>query len=352
MKMIRNLDNNTSLNLRVSHNKEIASNSLLNRNAAQAFFASSSSLNSRASLLINDSINSTNSLMSKGWASAVKNAASVDAPTSYLNDRSDLTNKISDQSKRVAYHSPARLLIADDNPLIRVSLANLLNKWGINFSLCNDGLQAWNKLQEESFDMLIIDLQMPNMNGYEVIQQLRSSKKNTNSTIPIVVISETDNTTMADQIKQIEVDVHILKPFKPGALFNAITSLKCIPTYQKVRFFSDHLDSSTLEQLYGNDQEHIKIIFSLFLKSTPEILLEMKTALKDENISDLERLLHKLKPSFTMVGLTKMTVYTQEFETKIKQLKTVALLEAAFEKYEQKVEQAIDLITIEQQKTA
>ena len=268
----------------------------------------------------------------------------------YTSTNYGLVSKMKDQGQNEVYHSPARLLIADDNPLIRVSLANLLKKWGIHFNLCEDGLQAWNKLQEEAFDMLIIDLQMPNMDGYEVIQQLRSSKKNSNSNIPIVVIAGTDDANMIDQIKQAGIDAHILKPFKPGALFNAITNLKCIPTYQKVRFFSDSLDTITLQQLYGHDQEHLKVIFSLFLKSTPEILLEMKTAINNGDYNNLEGLLHKLRPSFTMVGLNKMTSHTQELEQKIRQTTTKALIQAAFEKYEQKVNQAIDLINLEQQK--
>ena len=291
-----------------------------------------------------------NDLMPKDHEIGEKNK-----PTTHLitpakkKKRGGLIRKNKPEKDKASYHAPARLLIADDNPLIRISLANLLNKWGIPFSLCEDGLQAWNKLQKETFDMLIIDMQMPNMDGYEVIQQLRSSKRNVNHNIPIVVIAGTDDPAMMEQIKAAGIDTHILKPFKPGALFNALVNLKNIPNYQKVRFFSDSLDKLTLEELYGNDEEHILMIFRLFLKIMPEMLSEMDIALKKGNMNSLEKLLHKIKPSFTMVGLGEMTSQTQQLEQKLKEFRSIVSLKTAFYQFHQEVESAIDLIKIEQQ---
>ena len=308
------------------------------------------STNYKPCFYLDDSASVMNDLMSKNSEIAEENRSITGLVTpTKENRKGGHIRKNKAKEDVINYHAPARLLIADDNPLIRISLANLLNKWGILFTLCEDGLQAWNKLQKETFDMLIIDMQMPNMDGYEVIQQLRSSKKNANQSIPIVVIAGTDDPTMMAQIKAAGVDTHILKPFKPGALFNALVHLKNIPNYQKIRFFSDTLDKATLEELYGNDEEHILMIFRLFLKIMPEMLSEMDMALKKGNIDYLEKLLHKIKPSFTMVGLSEMTSRTQEFEQELKGFKSIVLLKTAFHQFYQAVESAIDLIKMEQQ---
>lgn len=241
-----------------------------------------------------------------------------------------------------------RILIADDNPLVRACLANLLEKWGLRFTLCENGLQAWNFLQKNKYDMLLVDLQMPKMDGHELVGKLRTSTNSLNRSIPIIAIAGSNDPRLVRQIKKAGADSLILKPFEPGALFKIVSSIAKIPNHKKVRFFSDDIDRATLDSLYGGDQDHLKIMIKLFLKNTPKDLRQMKMAMQKGDLDTVEKVVHKLKPTFKMVGLGEVSKQANVFEEKLNKAKETVALNKEYRKFSNSVEKAIKVISIEQ----
>jgi DNA-binding response OmpR family regulator len=116
----------------------------------------------------------------------------------------------------------ARILVIDDDQSVRSVLRILLQQSGHQVVTAEDGRSGLETAEEDNFDILIIDIFMPEMDGLETIRLIRKSK----STMPIIVISggsgralEPNFLAMARKFGAIE---SIEKPFRPNALFAAV----------------------------------------------------------------------------------------------------------------------------------
>jgi len=92
-----------------------------------------------------------------------------------------------------------KVLVAEDNPSNQKLIAILLQRMGLEVTLAGDGLEAIEQCGEQSFDIILMDMQMPNMNGYDATRQLRSQGLN----IPIIAV--TANAMTGDDQKCMDV---------------------------------------------------------------------------------------------------------------------------------------------------
>ena len=113
------------------------------------------------------------------------------------------------------------VLVVDDNVMNRVVLEQFLEKWQISFKSVAGGKDALVIIEKESFNLILLDIQMPEMDGYEVTQIIRSnSEKNKN--IPIVALSADIYSNVHDKIIASGMDDFVSKPFKPEELYSIL----------------------------------------------------------------------------------------------------------------------------------
>lgn len=111
-----------------------------------------------------------------------------------------------------------KILVAEDNPSNQKLITILLKKMGLEVTIADDGQIAVNKCQNETFDIILMDMQMPNMNGYDATRALRSQNIKT----PIIAV--TANAMMGDEDKCLEAgcDSYISKPIDRNQLNDVI----------------------------------------------------------------------------------------------------------------------------------
>lgn len=111
-----------------------------------------------------------------------------------------------------------KILVAEDNPSNQKLITILLKKMGLEVTIADDGQIAVNKCQNETFDIILMDMQMPNMNGYDATRVLRSQNIKT----PIIAV--TANAMMGDEDKCLEAgcDSYISKPIDRNQLNDVI----------------------------------------------------------------------------------------------------------------------------------
>jgi signal transduction histidine kinase/CheY-like chemotaxis protein len=116
--------------------------------------------------------------------------------------------------------SNGKILVAEDNPSNQKLMTILLQKMGLDVTIAEDGQKAIDKCAEETFDLILMDMQMPNVNGYEATRQLRSQDLKT----PIIAV--TANAMMGDEEKCLEAgcDGYISKPIDRVKLGEVINS--------------------------------------------------------------------------------------------------------------------------------
>lgn len=258
--------------------------------------------------------------------------------------------RVSTQPPVQIWHVP-RVLVADDNLLVRTSLLHLLEKWQFNYQLASCGLTAWEHLQDATFDLLLIDLQMPGMDGYELVNRLRGLSSNPNSNIPVIAMAGTTDNWAREQMLSVGACAYLEKPLHPEHLFDAVTQHIRLPEHQQVRLFTDIVDQGLLDELYQGDLQHLSLMLDLFLQKTPQIMQDLHRALSQQDGDQLSKDLHSVKPTFAMVGLPQLTDMAAELERYLEQQdkQLDGKFNAGFVQFRRLVERALVIIDEKQQ---
>ena len=115
-----------------------------------------------------------------------------------------------------------RILVAEDNKINFFVANKFLNGWGVIVTHAENGQIAIDKIKEEEFDLVLMDLHMPVMDGIEASKILRSSEDPKISSIPIVALTAAIMSESHDKIEELNINDYVLKPFKPHDLFSRI----------------------------------------------------------------------------------------------------------------------------------
>ncbi|MCJ7681823.1 MAG: response regulator, partial [Candidatus Aminicenantes bacterium] len=119
-------------------------------------------------------------------------------------------------------HKRLRILVAEDNPINQKVAAHILQKYGNTVILANNGKEALEALKKEEFDLILMDVQMPVMDGFQATAAIRKTEKTTGKHIPIIAL--TAHAMKGDKEKCLEagMDDYVSKPIKPDILFQTI----------------------------------------------------------------------------------------------------------------------------------
>lgn len=200
------------------------------------------------------------------------------------------------------------VLLVEDNDINRLYAKSVLKNWQCQTTTAENGLVAIEKLKTDMFDVVLMDVQMPVMDGYEATKAIRMLPPPL-SEIPIIAL--TANATQADIDKCLAAGMndYLAKPFTPDDLYRKLfEDLKIKPcestrekTARKTRDVSYNLDY--LREVSGNNSEFIQEMIQTFISTLPEVLDGMELAMNAKDWQTLSRLAHQIKPSFTLMGL-------------------------------------------------
>lgn len=188
-----------------------------------------------------------------------------------------------------------KLLVADDDKMIPVVLAPLFNQWGIEYTICHSSVEAWQLLQEKQFDILMLDLNMPEMSGYELVELLSGSENELNKGIRLIICS--GNLTV--EIKQPVLYSVLPKPFKKKELLNVLCDIVEV-TEDPMPPVSE-MAPYTLNNFIAfanDDPTTLRIFIETFIAQTQNELMEMDQFLQKEDWIQISEVAHKLKNTF------------------------------------------------------
>jgi signal transduction histidine kinase/CheY-like chemotaxis protein len=128
------------------------------------------------------------------------------------------------------------ILIAEDNPVNALLLVKLLSKWNIKAIVTNNGREAVDKLLSNTFDVVLMDLHMPVMDGYQATLAIRSLNEPAKALVPIIALTASVSHNIHDKIKEAGMNDYLSKPFQPASLYE---KLELLNTAKTVRSFSE-----------------------------------------------------------------------------------------------------------------
>ena len=215
------------------------------------------------------------------------------------------------------------ILIAEDYNINRMLMEALLNKYpNIKYEFAHDGKEAVEKFTKSSYDMVLMDVNMPNMNGIDATQIIRQKEK---KHIPIIAL--TANALKGDREKFLEagMDDYIAKPVNIKELKRVLaqyTSKIEIPETKqkeekKAPFNCDAL-FATIKSDLELDDSTIKEILTAFIQNLRSSTKEIENAFKTDDKEYLLNLAHRLKGSSLTLSLTQISQIMEEIEKNIK----------------------------------
>ena len=115
-----------------------------------------------------------------------------------------------------------RVLVAEDVPLNQLLIKMILSDFGFEHDVVNNGKIAIEQLQTHTYDIILMDMQMPEMNGFEATEYIRKTMK---SNIPIIALTADVTTVDVAKCQEFGMDAYISKPIDENELYNKIVAL-------------------------------------------------------------------------------------------------------------------------------
>lgn len=197
-----------------------------------------------------------------------------------------------------------RILIAEDNEVNLLVASRLLDKLGHHSAGVSDGRQALEALERESFDLLILDLSMPVLNGLDTAKAVRAK----GLTIPIILLTAfTDSETRA-RAKDSGIDLFLDKPLDKEALRQAIGQIEARTTathamQPEVDAAGDRvIDLALVRRRFYDDFALLREIFGMYLEDAPARLKSIEAALTAGDSVAVSKAAHSLKGISGSVG--------------------------------------------------
>jgi two-component system sensor histidine kinase/response regulator len=198
-----------------------------------------------------------------------------------------------------------RILIAEDNPVNERVARTLLEKQGHTVLVAHNGREALAVAESEKLDVILMDVQMPEMDGFEATAAIRELEARTGRRVPIVGV--TAHATARDRRLCLAagMDTYLSKPIRPDMLFAAIDEV--VPGRERAPAApraADHslaaievLDEPGILAVVSGNPGLLRELAELFLEDSPERLLEIRKALDSGDLNALQRAAHTLKGS-------------------------------------------------------
>ena len=204
------------------------------------------------------------------------------------------------------------VLVAEDISLNQLLMKTLLDDFGFQFDIAGNGRIAIEKLKSKSYDIILMDLQMPEMNGFEATEYIRNKM---NSKIPIIALTADVTTVDLAKCKSVGMNDYISKPVDEKLLYDKIVGLVQKSAFQKSSEDEEnkniqieklkYVDLSYLTQRTKSDPKLMMEMISLYLEQTPPLISIMKQGLQDKDWNSLQSAVHKMIPSFSIMGISK-----------------------------------------------
>jgi PAS domain S-box-containing protein len=194
------------------------------------------------------------------------------------------------------------ILLAEDNEINQILAVHLLKKPGHTVATAINGKEAIAALDREHFDLVLMDIQMPEMNGFEATALIREKEKGTSSRIPIIALTAHAMKGDRERCMAAGMDGYVSKPIRPEDLFSAIEvaieaasgTVRAAVEVTPKRVECDYL--ALLAQVDG-DRGLLRDIVSLFIEDYPRVLSEVRDAIARTDGQKLEREAHRLRGS-------------------------------------------------------
>jgi CheY-like chemotaxis protein/HPt (histidine-containing phosphotransfer) domain-containing protein len=246
------------------------------------------------------------------------------------------TTASSKLDKNLASRFPLRILLADDNPINQKVASRLLQQFGFKADIANNGLAAIGALERQPYDIIFMDVQMPELDGLETTRRIRQRQQDP-SALPhfhraIMIVAMTANAMHGDREKCVAagMDEYIPKPVRPEAIQELIERVgnKMFASSSEGRAASSPLlssptpvtenvvpvDMARLSEFSGDMDDGFRELVDLYLTQTTQQLEQLRVAVDGGNAERVKSLAHSCAGASSTCGMVAIVPLLRQLE--------------------------------------
>jgi two-component system sensor histidine kinase/response regulator len=204
-----------------------------------------------------------------------------------------------------------RILVAEDNPTSQLIARKTLERTGCAVQIANNGLEAARMAQEGDFDLVLMDFDMPEMNGLDATKVIREKERETGKHLPIVAMTAYAMKQDRDKCLEAGMDGYLTKPINPDHLYHAISGIlpASKPDQQPVAKSQPEapgeppVDLETAMRTVGGDEDILKEVLGVFLEEdSPRLLKSITEAIARQDGKAIKSEAHGMKGAAAALG--------------------------------------------------
>jgi CheY-like chemotaxis protein len=208
----------------------------------------------------------------------------------------------------------ARVLVVEDNVVNQKVAVRLLEKLGCRVDVVANGREAVNALAQLAYDVVLMDCQMPEMDGFAATAAIRQREASTGQHAPIIAV--TANAMQGDRERCLAagMDGYLAKPVKADELYAAIAQFGPRDEASPEDLLAPPLDLARALERVDGERELLDDLMAVLLTESPGQLAMLRTAFHQSDARGLERVAHSLKGALSAVGATPAQNLAQRLE--------------------------------------
>jgi CheY-like chemotaxis protein len=238
-------------------------------------------------------------------AKPIKQSDLLDAIVTACATPAGTSHQVVQAGRRRTRTRPLEILVAEDNPTNQKLIVALLEQWGHRVSLVKNGREAADRAATDRFDLILMDLQMPEMGGLEATSAIREYERTVGRHTPIVAVTAHAMAGDREQCLAAGMDAYVSKPLRPEALSAILDDLR--PTRRartrrtQARVEETRgVDVNALLSGFGGRPQLVAEVIDVFLEDAPAMLTRLREAIREGDAGRVASAAHAIKGS---VGL-------------------------------------------------
>lgn len=240
-----------------------------------------------------------------------------------------------------------KILVVEDNNINQLVVKHTLQKLGISIDIAVDGVEAIEKISSNNYDLILMDIQLPEMNGYDVTRYIRNQMKNS---IPIIAMTALAINGEDEKCIESGMNGYVSKPFSVESLYNAIDRVYVAPaqTSSNAHIISTSqvaIDMSMLYEIAGDDKEYVNTMLSTFLENMPVTIQKIEECLLARDYDSLYKAAHYAKSSLSVIKISDVYSWIERIEHNAKNRIELHLLEPLINQVKEKFAIAEKVLT-------
>ena len=217
-----------------------------------------------------------------------------------------------------------KILLVEDDKMNQYVMTKLLRKWLAELVIAENGQLAIDLLEKEEFDLVLMDLHMPELDGYETALKIRDKYSSViKHDVPIIALTADITAETRQKVKDSGMNDYITKPTDQESMFEIINK---VLINRKTEFIEKQIQEEEIAEqkpdniseikdhiryalagIFDDDLEGTLALISRFLKEIPRAIIGINEAFYEKDLSTLNKLVHKIKPAFSYLGFTEVS---------------------------------------------